>query len=254
ALGSIVCLEGFCRDITEAKNIEEIKDNLIRDVTHELKTPLAKMEMSLHLFEKVIVKGEQADDERRLQIYSTLLGSLHRLKHSVQNILDLASLESGHVKLKKEGVALREVLVHAIKEMEGEAGKKALRILVSLPEEIPPLLGDREKLFHAVMNLLDNSIKYTDKGTITVSARVLPEEVEVTVSDTGRGLEKELLDRVFERFVQESPAFVGPGIGLSLCKKILEGHGGKIWAESAGKNEGASFHFTLPIATGKGRN
>ena len=254
ALGGIVCLEGLCRDITEAKKIEEIKDNLIRDVTHELKTPLAKMEMSLHLFEKAITEGEQGNEEKRLQIYNTLLGSLHRLKHSVQNILDLASFESGHVKLKKEKVALKEVLAHAVREMEEEAGKKALRLLVSLPENIPPLLGDKEKLSHAVMNLLDNSIKYTDKGTITISARVLPEEVEVTVSDTGRGLEKELLDRVFERFVQESPAFVGPGIGLSLCKKIMEGHGGKIWAESAGKNQGASFHFTLPIATSKERN
>ncbi|MEK7241682.1 MAG: HAMP domain-containing sensor histidine kinase, partial [Planctomycetota bacterium] len=168
--------------------------------------------------------------------------------------LDLSSLESGHVKLKKEEVVLREVLTSAIREIEEEAGQKALKLLVSLPEEIPPLLGDREKLSHAVMNLLDNSIKYTDKGAVTISARVLSGQVEVTVSDTGRGMEKALLDRVFERFVQESPAFVGPGIGLSLCKKILEGHGGKIWAESEGKNKGAIFHFTLPVAASKEKN
>jgi len=252
--GKIVCLECLCRDITEAKKIEEVKDNLMRDVTHELKTPLAKMEMTLQLFERVLTEGRETDGEKRRQIYHTLFNNLYRLKHSVQNILDLSSLESGHVKLKKEDVALKEVLTSAIREVEEEAGQKALKLLVSLPEEIPPLLGDREKLSHAVMNLLDNSIKYTDKGAVTISARVLPGQVEVTVSDTGRGMEKALLDRVFERFVQESPAFVGSGIGLSLCKKILEGHGGKIWAESEGKNKGAIFHFTLPVAASKEKN
>lgn len=252
--GNIVCLEGLCRDITKTKKIEEIKDNLMRDVTHELKTPLAKMEMTLQLFERVLTEGRETDGEKRRQVYHTLFNNLCRLKHSVQNILDLSSLESGHVKLKKEDVALKEVITSAIREVEEEAGQKALKLLVSLPEEIPPLVGDREKLFHAVMNLLDNSIKYTDKGAVTISARVLSGQVEVTVSDTGRGMEKALLDRVFERFVQESPAFVGPGIGLSLCKKILEGHGGKIWAESEGKNKGASFHFTLPVATSKEKN
>lgn len=245
--GEIVCIESLCRDISEAKKIEEIKDNLMRDVTHELKTPLSKMEMSLQVYEKELTEGEERGGWRRRLVYNTLLSNLYRLKHSVQNILDLSGLESGGVKLKKKKVALKEVLTDAIKDIEEEAAKKRLRLLVSLPEKIPPLLGDKEKLYHAVMNLLDNSIKYTDKGTITISAKVLNGEVEVIISDTGRGLEKEHLEWVFERFVQESPASIGSGIGLSLCKKILEGHGGKIWAESEGKNKGSCFHFTLPV-------
>ncbi len=251
AEGNVVCIEGLCRDITETKKIEEMKDNLMRDVTHELKTPLAKMEMGLLLYEKALVEGTEKNEEKRRQIYNTLLSNLYRLKNSVQNIVDLSSLESGQVKLKKEKVSLKEVLTNAIKEIKEEAGKKSIKILVSLPKEIPTLIGDKEKLSHAVMNLLDNSIKFTDKGTVTISATVSLGEIEVAVSDTGRGMEKELLNRVFERFVQESPSFVGPGIGLSLCKKILEGHGGRIWAESEGKNKGSSFHFTLPVPTTK---
>ncbi|HHT9121037.1 MAG TPA: ATP-binding protein [Candidatus Hypogeohydataceae bacterium YC41] len=247
--GNIYCLEGLCREISEVKKIEEIKDNLMRNVTHELKTPLAKMEMGLQLYERVLTEGKEAEKKRL--IYNTLLGNLYRLKHAVQNIVDLASLESGHLKLKKEKVALKELLISAIKEAERAASKKGLKLVFSLPEEIPPLLGDSEKLYHVVMNLLDNSVKYTEKGIICITARVLPEQVEVTVTDTGRGMEKELLSKLFESFVQESPAFVGPGIGLSLCKKILEDHEGKIWAESEGKNRGASFHFTLPLISEK---
>ncbi len=249
--GEVVYLEGFCTDITEFKRMEEMKDNLLRDITHELRTPLAKMEMVLQLYEKVLTEGDGEGGKKRQQVYDTLLRNIYRLKHSVRNTLELSSLESGQVKLKKEEMGLKEVLIKGLREAETEAKQKGLKLVSLIPEEIPTVLGDGEKLWHAVVNLLDNSIKYTDKGTVTLSVKIFVRYVEVTIADTGRGMEKELLDRIFERFVQESPAFAGLGIGLPLCKKIIEGHGGRIWAESEGKNKGTSFHFTIPVVFGK---
>lgn len=247
--GNTIGLEGLCRDITETKKLEELKDNLMRDITHELKTPLAKMEMGLHLYEQALKAGEGKEAEKRRAAFDLLLSNIHRLKHTVQNIIDLSRLESGQIPLKKEEVDLDILVSKALKEIEKEASKKGLQLINSFPKDIYRVHGDSEKLQHVLLNLLDNSVKYTNQGSVTVSGRKLPGEVEVSVTDTGRGLEKDLLGKVFERFVQESPSFVGLGIGLTICREIVQRHGGKIWAESGGRDKGTTFRFTLPLNT-----
>jgi signal transduction histidine kinase len=107
--------------------------------------------------------------------------------------------------------------------------------------------GDRGKLFRVLTNLIDNAIKFSDQGQILVSCHSDGREVEVSVSDQGQGILPENLDRVFERFFQEKSRFHGLGVGLAISKMIVEAHGGTIWAESAGRDRGASLHFRLPV-------
>ncbi|MDO8137349.1 MAG: HAMP domain-containing sensor histidine kinase, partial [Candidatus Brocadiales bacterium] len=205
--------------------------------------------MGLHLYEQVMKAGEGKEAEKRRAAFDLLLSNIHRLKHTVLNIIDLSRLESGQIPLKKEEVDLDILVSKALKEIEEEASKKGLRLINSFPKDISRAHGDSEKLQHVLLNLLDNSVKYTNQGSVTVSGRKLPGEVEVSVTDTGRGLEKDLLGKVFERFVQESPSFVGLGIGLTICREIVQRHGGKIWAESRGRDKGTTFRFTLPLNT-----
>ena len=102
-------------------------------------------------------------------------------------------------------------------------------------------------IYHLINHLIDNAIKFTEHGKIVISARVLSDAVEVTVEDTGRGLDEKTRERVFEKFYKETPSAFGSGIGLAICKNIVQKHRGRIWVESEGRGKGSRFKFTLPI-------
>ncbi|MFQ5862393.1 MAG: sensor histidine kinase [Candidatus Brocadiales bacterium] len=224
-------------------------DSLIRYLSHELRSPLAKMEMSLRLHEKVFKANDNKDAQKRAEVYDTLISSIHRLKHNVQNTLDLFSLNYCHAKLKKDNVILGELVSCALKEVQGEAERKGIELVSSLPKDIPTVPGDSQKIYNALINLLGNALKFTDKGHVRVSVRTLPSQVEVSVSDTGIGLDtnNEYISRLFEPFTEDTGGFTRPGIGLFVCKSTIERHGGEIWVESKGRNKGATFRFTLPV-------
>jgi two-component system phosphate regulon sensor histidine kinase PhoR len=129
------------------------------------------------------------------------------------------------------------------------ARKKSITLTLNIPEDIPKILADELLLEQAMLNLIDNAVKYTrEGGTVTLSAQSKGNEVEVSVSDTGIGIASEHLPRIFERFYRvdkgRSREMGGTGLGLSIVKNIIEKHGGKVWAESE-LNEGSTFFFTL---------
>ncbi len=243
---SIVGIEGFCRDITERKKIDELKDNLIRDVTHELKTPVAKIEMAVDMFERSLMTGNENTVARGPQIQDILRNNVNRLKNSIKNILDISKLESGLEPLKLTDVSLTDLVKKIIKEMEDAACKKGNILTEQMPPNIPIIKADLDKLYHLITHLVDNAVKFTEHGTITLSAKVLANEIELAVEDTGRGLDNETKKRVFEKFYKESPSAYGSGIGLAICKNIVQAHKGRIWVESEGKGKGSQFKFTLP--------
>ncbi len=234
------------RDITERKRVEEMKDNLIRDVSHELKTPLAKMQMSVEQLVETV--GTPSIDRQKVVMVSEIVtGNVQRLQQTVDSILDLSSLESGRTLYHKTRIQPEKLIRQVMVDMGPLAKANGLELAAELPEGLPHLDGDREKLLRVLTNLVDNAVKFSDQGKIVVSAEKKAHEVEIAVSDAGRGIPRENLDRVFERFWQENPSIPGAGIGLAICKTIVEAHGGKIWAESARRGQGATVRFTLPV-------
>jgi PAS domain S-box-containing protein len=251
---SIIGIEGFCRDITGKKKLEELKDNLIRDVTHELKTPVAMIEMAIDMFERSVKTGNDTVPERVSQSHEILRNNINRLKNTIKNILDISKLESGIEPLKLSDVSLVDLVKQIINEMAETACKKKNVLTHHLPSDIPIITADRDKIYHLITHLVDNAIKFTEHGKISISARVLSNVVELTVEDTGRGLDNETKKRVFEKFYKETPSAYGSGIGLAICKHIVQIHRGRIWVESDGKGKGSRFKFTLPITVGRTLN
>jgi PAS domain S-box-containing protein len=245
---NIIGIEGFCRDITEKKKLDELKDNLIRDVTHELKTPVAKIEMAIDMFERSMKTGNESMHMKGFQIQDILRNNVNRLKNSIKNILDISKLESGMEPLKLSDVSLVNLVKQIVTEMTDTAGKKGNILISRLHPNIPIITADWDKIYHLITHLVDNAIKFTEQGKIIISAKVLPDAVELAVEDTGRGLDDEAKERVFEKFYKEIPSAYGSGIGLAICKNIVQMHKGRIWVESEGRGKGARFKFTLPVA------
>ena len=244
--GEVWAVGGICRDITERKRIEEMKDTLVRDVSHELKTPLAKMDMSVQLLMKA-VRATSIDRQKVARFSEVVAGNVQKLQRTVEGILDLSSLESGRTTYHKTKLQLENLISQVVLDMRPVARAKGLKLVAELPEEVPQVEGDLEKLLRVLTNLVDNSVKYTDRGKIIISAQKKGHEVEIAVSDPGRGILEENLDGIFERSYEERPGISGAGIGLTICKTIVEAHDGKIWAESAGRGQGTTVRFTLPI-------
>jgi len=134
-----------------------------------------------------------------------------------------------------------------ISEMTEAATVKGDVIVNLLSPALPMIRADRDKIYQLIAHLIDNAIKFTEQGKISISARTFPDALELTVEDTGRGLDEETKKRVFEKFYKETPSAYGSGIGLAICKNIVQIHKGKIWVESKGKGMGSQFTFTLPI-------
>ncbi|HLE87372.1 MAG TPA: ATP-binding protein, partial [Candidatus Brocadiaceae bacterium] len=245
----IIGIEGFCRDITERKKLDELKDNLVRDVTHELKTPVAKIEMAIDMFERSITLGNKVSLGRGSQIHEILRNNVKRLKNSIKNILDISKLESGVEPLKLSDISIAALVKQIVYEQKDSASTKTIVLTHQLPSSIPIIKADRDMIYHLINHLVNNAIKFTEHGKIIISANVLPDVVEVTVEDTGRGLDEKTRERVFEKFYKETPSAFGSGIGLAICKNIVQKHRGRIWVESEGRGKGARFKFTLPIIT-----
>ena len=235
------------RDITEQKQLDEMKDNLIRDVSHELRTPLAKMQMGLELLMELVEK-EKIDRGRVARIGEVTSSNVRRLLQTVEGILDLSALETGHAAYQMETIPTVELIDEVVLDRQPLAEAKGLELTVDLPADPAPIRGDWQKLFRVLANVVDNAIKFTDEGRIVVSVRQNERELEICVSDPGCGIRPENLERVFERFFQEKARVAGVGVGLTISKAIVEAHGGRIRAESAGRGLGSTFHVTLPTA------
>jgi signal transduction histidine kinase len=243
--GEVTAALLITRDITERKRIDEIKDNLIRDVSHELRTPLAKAQMSLELLSELL-EAERVDRERVQRIGHLGLVNIQRLLQTVEGMLDLTQLEAGVSPYDQEQIRL-DLLIHEMLQfMSPLAENKGLVLTAKISGNLPEITGDREKLFRVFLNLVDNAIKFSNEGEVVVSAHWDGAQILVTVQDTGDGILPENIDRVFDRFFQEKTRYEGVGVGLTICRAIVEAHGGRIWAESEGRGQGTIFGFTLP--------
>jgi DICT domain-containing protein/signal transduction histidine kinase len=230
--------------------LDRTRANLVAITGHELRTPLSTIQVCL---ESLATEPDMSPELRQVML-NTALADAERMRKLVQDFLTLSQLESGKVQWHPEALALEECINLALSGLNTRHYQEDLpRIVINISHNLPLVRADGEWLVEVLTKLLDNACKFTTgTGQITIQAQSHDRQMlEVIISDTGRGIEPELLQAVFERFYQAEGALRrtagGTGLGLAICRQIVNSWGGEIWAESAGKNHGSSFHFTVPL-------
>jgi signal transduction histidine kinase len=240
-LGAAVLLQ----DVTRFRLLDLFKSDLVATASHELKTPLTSLRLDLHLLLEEVV-GPLSPKQTELLLDAR--DNAERLLAIVNNLLDLARLEQkrGPLDLRPEQPA--ELLQAAAEAVRPRAEDKGVELAVDVPPDLPAVAADPQRLGHALGNLLENAVTYTDRGgRITLSAARAAEGVAVTVADTGQGIAPEYLPHVFERFfrIPGHSRGGGTGLGLAIAREIVTTHGGTITCDSR-PGAGTVFRLTLP--------
>lgn len=233
----------IARDITHRKKLEAMKDTILQDVAHELKTPMAKLSASLEILEQKLPPDTRTLTAPQLDVCRRAVGRLH---HTVEGILSLSRLESHAVHIVMGEVLLREVIEGVVAELKDLADRKKIGLHLNAAPGSLAVRGDREMLRRLFVNLIQNAIKFTDSGSVTVSLQSDGEFIKAAIADTGIGLDATDLTKIFSRFFQKSAAIEGSGIGLTIAQKIVAFHNGVIWAESEGLGKGTQMYVLLP--------
>ena len=236
-------------DVTREREISQMKSDFVSKASHELRTPLS----SIHAYVEMLVDGEAADDEARNEFYRIIQNETDRLGRLLDNMLNISRIEAGIVQIERENVDLRSLIDRAIDTLEPQAKEKEISLHTKVAEVDLSVEGDADMLFQVVLNLISNSVKYTPAGgRITVSADSdnLTRSVVLAVSDTGLGIPPDSIPKLFDKFYRvENYKRVakGSGLGLSLCKHIVETlHHGQIGVESE-LGMGSKFWVTIPM-------
>lgn len=228
--------------------VEKIKTDFFSHMSHELRTPLASIKEGTNLLSNGL-GGEINDKQRR--ILAIIGEESERMINLTNSLLDLSKMEAGMLAYHYVETDLPSLINDSLKVLLPMAEAKEIRISNKVMS-LPPLLVDREKMFHVFRNLIGNAIKFTGRqGEITLAAEVVDNAVHITVSDTGIGIPQGDLERIFLKFHQVLPATgekaTGTGLGLATVKQIILAHGGTVWATSQA-GHGSTFHFSLPLA------
>lgn len=220
------------------------QSDLIEEFVHELRTPLSALSAATHL-----LKNRRVGEDQKARMIEILDEEIDNLADMSSSFLDLARLETGRKQYNVQQFNVSELLFECHGMMENEARENGLTFKLELPENLPQIRGDRSKIKQAVVNLLNNAIKYNkEEGQITLSCQASEQDLKIVVSDTGLGIPLEDPSRVFDKFYrvpEHREKIPGTGLGLSLVKQIITGHGGEIDVSST-VNQGTSFTITLP--------
>jgi PAS domain S-box-containing protein len=257
-IGSVVLI----RDITSEKEVDRMKTDFISTVSHELRTPLTSVKGFTEIIKKKLeedilklipvtdYKSERAIKRVRDNI-NIILSESERLTTLIDDLLDIAKLESGKAQWKTESVSVSDVIDRAHNATSALFEKKGLIFIKQVDGRLPEIFGDRDKLIQVVINLLSNAVKFTEQGSVTCTARRINGEILVCVIDTGIGVADADRHTVFEKFKQVGDTLTdkpkGTGLGLPICRQIVTHHGGRIWVESGRHGNGSEFCFTLPV-------
>jgi signal transduction histidine kinase len=226
---------------------DKMQNEFINIASHEMKTPTQSILGYAELLEDSCKKNEEVEAIKRNAV---------RLQKLATNLLDVTRIESQTLKLRKETVNINEKIANVKKDFENQSPRlRTVKILLVEPVEKNPIyvLADRVRLYEVLANLVSNAIKFTQKGTISISTDIIrsninnnTDEVIIRIRDTGVGIHPEILPRLFTKFATRSDR--GTGLGLFVSKGIVEAHGGRIWAENNSDGKGATFSFTLPLS------
>lgn len=251
----------------EAGKVEQMRREFVANVSHELKTPLT----AVRGFVEPLIDGTVDDPETNQRYLGIIRDETVRLSRLIDDLLDLSRLEAGKERLALEPVDLAELGRGALERLGPLFADKGVQVRVEAAPGVPPAQGDGERLMQVLTNLLTNAVRHTPPGgrvTVTVSKEVssgASEQaggsvhetagrpmIEVAVADDGEGIAPEELPLIWDRFYKidhsHQRTTAGTGLGLPISKRIVEAHGGRVWAESQGQGKGATFHFTVPSA------
>lgn len=236
-------------DVTELRRLERVRQEFVANASHELRTPLT----AIRGYVETLLDGAVDDPGRARPFLEVVARHAKRMSRLVDDLLDLSNIESGRLQLERHAVPLDEVARLVFALQQEAASKKEITLRLEIPPDLPAALADRDRLQQILINLVDNAIKFTAAGQVTLSAqKASSSHLEVVVTDTGTGISSTDLPRVTERFYRvdraRSRELGGTGLGLSIVKHLVHAHGGELHIESE-LGKGTTIRFTLPIAT-----
>lgn len=232
------------QDLTELRNLQTMRRELIGNISHDLRTPLTSIKAMVET-----LQGSAIDDRVAAQDFlSRIVGELDHLTHMVAELTQLSRIEAGQAELKMERVDLNALVNDAITAVMPLAERQKIVISKDLSPDLPLVPADKDRIRQTIINLVNNAIKFNKPGgKVTISTFYDSNSVSVSVSDTGIGIAKEDLPHIFERFYKADKARSGggSGLGLAIAKHTVQAHGGEIWAQSE-EGKGSVFTFCLP--------
>lgn len=233
-------------DITELRRLERVRQDFVANVSHELRTPIS----SIKGYAETLLEGAIDDKDNVREFISIIYQDSNRLANLIDDLLDLAKIESGKIKMVFVPLDIKPILDCCLGVLEKPIKGKQLSVSLSIPGGIPKVLADDKRIAQVFLNLLDNAVKYTSEGgSIKVGISINERFVQVDISDTGIGIPEKDLPRIFERFYRVDKArsreLGGTGLGLSIIKHIVLSHGGQVWVKSE-LGQGSTFSFTIP--------
>jgi len=234
------------KKLIEYEELNKLKSEILAKVSHELRTPLA----TIKGYSTMLLNYEpRLTHEERFQYLNSIDCATDQLTKQVSQLLDMSRIEAGLIKLDRSPINIAELL----EEMETEAQIRSPRhkIMKNLGTGLSKVNIDASRIREVIDNLIDNACKYSEMGTkVVVSAQRDDQQLLISVADQGTGIPADELERVFEQMYRieqaHSPKTDGLGLGLAICKGLVEAHGGRIWAESK-MGEGSTFHFSIPL-------
>jgi len=235
------------RDVTAEEEVDRMKNEFISTVSHELKTPLTSIKGSLQL---ILQKGSGLDGIEG-ELLQVCLRNAERLIRLVNDILDIAKIESGGMEFQLAPQDIGVIVSQSVEELEGFAREHGIVVTHDVPTDLPRVFGDRDRLVQVLTNLMSNAVKFSPRGLpVTVSAVRSQNFVAVSVADRGREIQWADRGRLFKKFQQLDTADRrqegGTGLGLAICKEIVERHHGRIFY-AQGMEGGNVFTFTIPV-------
>jgi PAS domain S-box-containing protein len=245
---------GVILDITERKEAErkmkeamELKSQFISTVSHELRTPLTIIKEDI----AIIMDGAAGRVKpKQREMLEMAQRNIDRLARLINDVLDFQKLQSGKAKFNMQENNINGVIEQVYNTMAGVTKKKGVELRLVLDNTLPKTLFDNDKMIQVLTNLVSNSMKFTEKGSITIASKKIENAIRVSISDTGCGIKQEDMSKLFRQFQQLSTGnnrkTGGTGLGLAISKDIVEKHGGRTWVESE-FGKGTTFHFLLPI-------
>lgn len=235
----------LAQDLTRIRRLETVRRDFISNLSHELRTPLA----SLKALTETLQDGAMDDPPAARRFIDQIQIEVDALSQMVTELLELSRIESGRLVLDLQPVSPSDLLFSASKRMQLQAERAGLSLRVECADDLPKVKIDSQRLEQVLVNLIHNAVKFTRSGgEVVLGAEAGGGEIRFAVRDSGIGIPREDVQRIFERFyrVDKSRAGSGTGLGLSIAKHIVEAHGGKIWAESI-EGRGSTFYFSIPL-------